>query len=117
MTSATACRLRLSTARRRASARSWRAVKRLRRTAQALQTRSEIADAALRLFVSQGWAATTARDVAREAGVSAPRCTPCTATRCTPCTATRPASRRRSRIQPTCPATGPAACRTRRGRG
>ncbi|MGZ0147115.1 TetR/AcrR family transcriptional regulator [Kribbella sp. WER1] len=44
----------------------------LRRTAQALQTRSEIADAARRLFVSQGWAATTVRDVAREAGVSVP---------------------------------------------
>ncbi|MGA4992361.1 TetR/AcrR family transcriptional regulator [Nonomuraea bangladeshensis] len=44
----------------------------IRRTAQALQTRAEIADAARRLFVSRGWAATTVRDVAREAGVSAP---------------------------------------------
>ncbi|TCC05841.1 TetR/AcrR family transcriptional regulator [Kribbella soli] len=44
----------------------------MRRTAQALQTRAEIADAARRLFVSRGWAATTVRDVAREAGVSAP---------------------------------------------
>lgn len=44
----------------------------MRRTAQALQTRSEIADAARQLFVSQGWAATTVRDVAREAGVSVP---------------------------------------------
>lgn len=44
----------------------------LRRVAQAHQTRAEIADAARRLFVSQGWAATTVRDVAREAGVSVP---------------------------------------------
>ncbi|NKY97829.1 TetR/AcrR family transcriptional regulator [Nocardiopsis alborubida] len=44
----------------------------LRRTAQAQQTRAEIADAARRLFVSRGWAATTVRDVAREAGVSVP---------------------------------------------
>jgi AcrR family transcriptional regulator len=44
----------------------------LRRLAQAHQTRAEIADAARRLFVSRGWAATTVRDVAREAGVSAP---------------------------------------------
>lgn len=44
----------------------------LRRTAQANQTRAEIADAARRLFVSKGWAATTMRDVAREAGVAAP---------------------------------------------
>ncbi|MEU6742157.1 TetR/AcrR family transcriptional regulator [Streptosporangium sandarakinum] len=44
----------------------------IRRTTQALQTRAEIADAARRLFVSRGWAATTVRDVAREAGVSAP---------------------------------------------
>jgi AcrR family transcriptional regulator len=43
-----------------------------RRTAQAQQTRVEIAGAARRLFVSRGWAATTVRDVAREAGVSAP---------------------------------------------
>jgi AcrR family transcriptional regulator len=44
----------------------------LRRTAQAKETRAEIARAARRLFVAQGWAATTVRDVAREAGVSAP---------------------------------------------
>lgn len=44
----------------------------LRRQAQAHQTRAAIADAARRLFVSQGWAATTVRDVAREAGVSVP---------------------------------------------
>lgn len=44
----------------------------MRRLAQASQTRAEIAEAARRLFVSQGWAATTVRDVAREAGVSAP---------------------------------------------
>ncbi|WP_189247957.1 TetR/AcrR family transcriptional regulator [Streptosporangium pseudovulgare] len=44
----------------------------MRRTAQALETRAEIAAAARRLFVSRGWAATTVRDVAREAGVSVP---------------------------------------------
>lgn len=44
----------------------------LRREAQARQTRAEIARAARRLFVSHGWAATTVRDVAREAGVSVP---------------------------------------------
>ncbi|MEU4571641.1 TetR/AcrR family transcriptional regulator [Nonomuraea sp. ATR24] len=44
----------------------------LRRVAQAHQTRAEIAEAARRLFLSQGWAATTVRDVAREAGVSVP---------------------------------------------
>lgn len=44
----------------------------LRRTAQAQQTRADIARAALRLFVSHGWAATTVRDVAREAKVSVP---------------------------------------------
>jgi TetR/AcrR family transcriptional regulator, regulator of cefoperazone and chloramphenicol sensitivity len=44
----------------------------LRRLEQAKQTRAEIADAARRLFVSQGWSATTVRDVAREAGVSVP---------------------------------------------
>ncbi|WP_326692452.1 MULTISPECIES: helix-turn-helix domain-containing protein [unclassified Streptomyces] len=44
----------------------------LRRQEQAKQTRAEIADAARRLFVSQGWAATTVRDVAREAGVAVP---------------------------------------------
>ncbi|MEV0702566.1 helix-turn-helix domain-containing protein [Saccharopolyspora sp. NPDC050389] len=44
----------------------------LRRAAQAHETRAEIARAARRLFVARGWAATTVRDVAREAGVSAP---------------------------------------------
>ena len=44
----------------------------LRRAAQAQQTHAEIARAARRLFVAQGWAATTVRDVAREAGVSVP---------------------------------------------
>jgi AcrR family transcriptional regulator len=44
----------------------------LRRQAQAHRTRAEIAGAARRLFVSRGWAATTVRDVAREAGVSVP---------------------------------------------
>ncbi|MET7327144.1 helix-turn-helix domain-containing protein [Nonomuraea sp. NPDC005650] len=44
----------------------------LRRTTQALETRAEIARAARRLFVDRGWAATTVRDVAREAGVSVP---------------------------------------------
>ncbi|MFI7707742.1 TetR/AcrR family transcriptional regulator [Nonomuraea sp. NPDC049480] len=44
----------------------------LRRATQAQETRAEIARAARRLFVSQGWAATTVRDVAREAGVSVP---------------------------------------------
>nr|WP_042180761.1 TetR/AcrR family transcriptional regulator [Kibdelosporangium sp. MJ126-NF4]CEL14569.1 Transcriptional regulator, TetR family [Kibdelosporangium sp. MJ126-NF4]CTQ88934.1 Transcriptional regulator, TetR family [Kibdelosporangium sp. MJ126-NF4] len=44
----------------------------LRRSTQALQTRAEIARAARRLFVEQGWAATTVRDVAQAAGVSVP---------------------------------------------
>ncbi|MEU3166456.1 helix-turn-helix domain-containing protein [Streptosporangium sp. NPDC006930] len=44
----------------------------LRRATQARETRAEIARAARGLFVSQGWAATTVRDVAREAGVSTP---------------------------------------------
>src|SRR5687768_7415944 len=44
----------------------------LRRTAQAQETRAEIARAARRLFVSRGWAATTIRDVARASGVSVP---------------------------------------------
>ncbi|WP_280332755.1 TetR/AcrR family transcriptional regulator [Nocardia wallacei] len=44
----------------------------LRRQEQAHRTRADIAEAARRLFVSQGWAATTVRDVAREAGVSVP---------------------------------------------
>lgn len=44
----------------------------LRRMTQAHQTRAEIADAARRLFVTQGWAATTVKDVAQAAGVSVP---------------------------------------------
>jgi AcrR family transcriptional regulator len=44
----------------------------LRRTTQARETRAEIASAARRLFDSQGWAETTVREVAREAGVSVP---------------------------------------------
>jgi AcrR family transcriptional regulator len=44
----------------------------LRRATQARETRAEIARAARRLFVAQGWAATTVREVAREAGVSVP---------------------------------------------
>ncbi|MEV0033381.1 helix-turn-helix domain-containing protein [Nocardia sp. NPDC050793] len=44
----------------------------LRRHAQAQRTRADIADAARRLFVSQGWALTSVRDVAQEAGVSVP---------------------------------------------
>lgn len=44
----------------------------LRRLEQAQRTRADIAEAARRLFVAQGWAATTVRDVAREAGVSVP---------------------------------------------
>ncbi|GAB3969505.1 TetR/AcrR family transcriptional regulator [Plantactinospora veratri] len=42
------------------------------RTAQADETRRQIAQAARRLFVAQGWGQTTVRDVAREAGVSVP---------------------------------------------
>lgn len=44
----------------------------LRRVAQAQETRAEIARAARRLFVTQGWAATTVRAVAEEAKVSVP---------------------------------------------
>ncbi|MFI2284406.1 TetR/AcrR family transcriptional regulator [Nocardia beijingensis] len=44
----------------------------LRRMAQAKQTHAEIAAAARQLFITRGWAATTVRDVAREAGVSTP---------------------------------------------
>ena len=44
----------------------------IRRTAQAQQTRAEIARAARTCFVAQGWSGTTVRDVAREAGVSVP---------------------------------------------
>lgn len=39
---------------------------------QTRETRAGIARAARELFVSQGWSATTVRDVAREAGVSVP---------------------------------------------
>lgn len=44
----------------------------IHRDQQARRTRAEIAEAARRLFLAQGWAATTVREVAREAGVSAP---------------------------------------------
>lgn len=44
----------------------------LRRATQAQETRAEIARAARKLFVAQGWAVTTVREVAREAGVSVP---------------------------------------------
>ncbi|MGW3992535.1 helix-turn-helix domain-containing protein [Amycolatopsis sp. NPDC004772] len=44
----------------------------LRRLEQAQRTRADIAAAARRRFSAQGWAATTVRDVAREAGVSVP---------------------------------------------
>jgi len=44
----------------------------MRRATQAQQTRADIAQAARRLFVARGWAATTVRDVAAEAGVSVP---------------------------------------------
>ncbi|MHA6620068.1 TetR/AcrR family transcriptional regulator [Pseudonocardia sp. DLS-67] len=43
-----------------------------RRQAQAEQTRAEIAGSARQLFLAQGWAATTIRDVARQTGVSVP---------------------------------------------
>lgn len=43
-----------------------------RRAEQAERTRADIADAARRLFVERGWAATTIRAVAQEAGVSVP---------------------------------------------
>jgi AcrR family transcriptional regulator len=43
-----------------------------RRLAAAMQTRADIAAAARRLFVSRGWAATTVREIAHEAGVSEP---------------------------------------------
>jgi AcrR family transcriptional regulator len=44
----------------------------MRRANQAQQTRADIAHAAHRLFVAHGWAATTVRAVAEEAGVSVP---------------------------------------------
>lgn len=43
-----------------------------RRREAAAHTRAEIAAAARALFLANGWAATTVRDVAREAGVSVP---------------------------------------------
>ena len=46
-----------------------RAYRSERREADAAATRAAIRDAASRLFVAQGYAATTLRDVAREAGV------------------------------------------------
>ena len=49
-----------------------RAYDSLRRALKAQETRADIAAAARRLFVERGWAATTVRDVAREAGVSVP---------------------------------------------
>lgn len=44
----------------------------MRRATQAQETRADIAHAARRLFMAKGWAATTVRDVAGEAGVSVP---------------------------------------------
>ena len=44
----------------------------MRRATQAQQTRADIAHAAHHLFVTRGWAATTVRAVAEEAGVSVP---------------------------------------------
>ncbi len=44
----------------------------MRRATQAQETRADIAHAARRLFLAKGWAATTVRDVAAEAGVSVP---------------------------------------------
>ncbi|MEU6248200.1 helix-turn-helix domain-containing protein [Glycomyces sp. NPDC047010] len=44
----------------------------LHRTEQAQRTRAEIAAAARRLFTTGGWAATTVRQVAQEAGVAVP---------------------------------------------
>lgn len=44
----------------------------IRRATQAQETRAAIARAARTLFVSRGWAVTTVREVAREAGVSVP---------------------------------------------
>ena len=44
----------------------------LRRTEQAQQTRASIAAAARRCFTANGWAATTVREVAQEAGVAVP---------------------------------------------
>jgi TetR/AcrR family transcriptional regulator, regulator of cefoperazone and chloramphenicol sensitivity len=43
-----------------------------RRREQAEATRAQIAAAARRLFAARGWAGTTVRDVAREAGVAEP---------------------------------------------
>ena len=49
-----------------------RAYDSLRRTDQAQRTKAEIAQAARRLFTANGWAATTVREVASEAGVAVP---------------------------------------------
>ena len=49
-----------------------RAYDSLRRTDQAQRTKTEIAQAARRLFTANGWAATTVREVAQEAGVAVP---------------------------------------------
>ncbi|MCD0445466.1 TetR/AcrR family transcriptional regulator [Glycomyces sp. A-F 0318] len=49
-----------------------RAYDSLRRTDQAQRTKAEIAQAARRLFTANGWAATTIREVAEEAGVAVP---------------------------------------------
>lgn len=49
-----------------------RAYDSLRRTDQAQRTKAEIAQAARRLFTANGWAATTVREVAQEAGVAVP---------------------------------------------
>jgi AcrR family transcriptional regulator len=49
-----------------------RAYDSLRRTEQAQRTKAEIAAAARRCFTANGWAATTVREVAQEAGVAVP---------------------------------------------
>src|SRR4051812_41629656 len=43
-----------------------------RRRAQAETTRTDVAEAARRMFAERGWAATTVRDIARDARVSEP---------------------------------------------
>jgi len=49
-----------------------RAYDSVRRTDQAQRTKAEIAQAARRLFTANGWAATTVKEVAQEAGVAVP---------------------------------------------
>lgn len=49
-----------------------RAYDSLRRTDQAQRTKAAIAEAARRRFTANGWAATTVREVAEEAGVAVP---------------------------------------------